>query len=322
MRLGKLSAEELQKNIIDKLKPIRRETILSAAQGEDCAALDIDGTVLLSSDPITCSMPIEHIGSLSVNVCCNDILANGGEPIALMMTLILPPTCNDEDVSIIMNEAVKAARAINVDIVGGHTEFSDCVTRPIVSATAIGSTKKLLAKFNMKVGEKLLVTKYIGIEGTSIILDGNDIELSEKEKEVKKLFSESISVYSEGNCLRKLNVSMMHDITEGGVFGAVAEVCRGNGLGANLYEKKIPLHPLTARICNLYKLNPYKLISSGSMLFSTNEPDTAISELGKLGIMVTEIGEVTAGDVVVIDKTGKKTSIIIEPDEMYFINKR
>lgn len=318
MRMGKLTAEELQKIILDKLRRTRAEVVLTAAQGEDCAALKTDGYILISSDPITAQMPPESLGELVVNVCCNDVLSNGGEPIALLLTVIMPPASSTQDVEKIMIAAQKKAEKLNVDIVGGHTEFSDCVTRPIVCGTAVGKCDRLIAKTSMKNGDKLFVTKSLGMEGTTIIADGGEETFTDEEKQLLTEYREQLSVYAEGSILKDCpSVTAMHDITEGGVIGAVAEICLGCGKGADIYENKFPVSNLTRRLCDKYGIDPARLISSGSMLFAASDTIGA-QRLRQAGIEVSEIGKVTDGEVLLHCKNGDSKQVKPQPDELYY----
>lgn len=43
--------------------------------------------------------------------------------------------------------------------------------------------------------------------------------------------------------------SSMHDITEGGLFGAIYEVCRASGKGAVIYEDMINLSAAVQKVC-------------------------------------------------------------------------
>lgn len=322
MRLGKLTAEELQRLVLDKLEGRREEVVLSAAQGEDCAALKADGYLLCSSDPITAAMPAKSLGALAVSVCCNDIVSCGGEPVALLLTLIVPPSASTAEIEDIMTAAQNKARELDVDIVGGHTEFSDCVVRPIVSGTAIGQTKRLMSKSALKVGDKLYVTKELGMEGTTIIADGGKETLSETEKNLLASYRKGLDVDREGELLRTCpSVGIMHDITEGGVIGAISEICLGARLGANIYESEFPVSALTRRLCFKYGINPARLISSGSMLFSASS-DEAVDRLKEIGIAATLVGQVTDGDVVLFKSDGTSEKVKPEPDEMYKYFKR
>ena len=229
MKSGKLTTQELRENVLDKIERFRPEVLLSAALGEDCAALSIDDVILVSSDPITAVVETEKLGSLCVTVCCNDVAANGGEPVAMTLTIIMPVTCGAGDVGVIMDGAVKEAKRLNVEIVGGHTEFSDCVVRPIVSGTAIGKVKRVLKKTDLQPGDRLFVTKSLALEGTCILADIVKPALTEEEKRTLERFNSSLSVSRESVALSKLDsVSAMHDVTEGGVLGAAL------GAGLNL----------------------------------------------------------------------------------------
>lgn len=315
--MGKLSATELQTIILDKLKKTRSEVVLSAAQGEDCAAVKTDGFLLLSGDPITAQMPLKSLGELVVNVCCNDVLANGGEPFALMLTVIMPPDSTTEDVETLMSAAAAKAESLQVDIIGGHTEFSDCVVRPVVSGTAIGRAHKVFPKSDLAVGDRLYVTKTLGIEGTTIIADGGREKLTDDDNETIRQYRESLSVLAEGRILRQCEaVSVMHDITEGGVIGAVAEICLGCGKGARIYEERFPVSGLTSRLCEKYGIQVGRMLSSGSMLFAAKD-DSAAQALRREKIAVTQIGQVTTGDVLLVSKDNRERTVVPEPDEIY-----
>ena len=320
MKSGKLTTQELRDNVLNKLERFRPEVLLSAALGEDCSALSIDDAILVSSDPITAVVETGKLGSLCVTVCCNDVAANGGEPVAMTLTIIMPVTCDASDVGVIMDGAVEEAKRLNVEIVGGHTEFSDCVVRPIVSGTAIGRAKRVLKKTDLKPGDRLFVTKTLALEGTCILADIVKPTLTDKEKQTLKTFNSSLPVAKESVALSKLkSVSAMHDVTEGGVLGAAAEICFSVGLGARLYESKMPVAALTARLCRDSGTDPLRLISSGSMLAAVRGDDAeAKAAMKDLGVEFTEIGVVIEGkDVTLIKTDGTTENVDVLPDELY-----
>lgn len=318
MKLGKLTTDELNKNVISLLHKNRSEVLLSSAIGEDCAALDLKDVIVVSSDPITAVVEKEKLGALCVSVCCNDVAANGGEPVAMTITLIMPPSSSAEDVSIIMRGAVKRADELNVDIVGGHTEFSDCVVRPVACGTAFGKTGKLISKAGLKQNDLLYVTKKLALEGTCILADILKPELDKTEKDKLALFNSQLDVLPESMLLRSsAEVSMMHDVTEGGILGAVAEVCFLRQTGAEIYEDKMPFDPLTLKLCARAGVDPLRLISSGSMLVAVSDPEKAEKAMKTANIEFTCIGKVTGKDVVLVRKDGTREKIDVLADEMY-----
>ena len=318
MRVGKLNAEELKEYVFSFTAKTRDEVVLSAALGEDCAALKADGYILLSSDPITAAMECDSLGSLSIDVACNDIAANGGEAIAVMLTVIMPVSAKASQVGEIMQGASKRASEIGVDIIGGHTEFSDCVTRPIVSATAVGKAKRLICKSSLSEGDDVYITKLCGIEGTVILAEKYPSLLTETDRRYLKEFGEMLSVKKESEILKGYEqVTTMHDVTEGGIVGAVAELVQSAGLSAQIYEDCVPVAPVTEKLCKELKIDPLKLISSGSMMFTGKNLDSAIEELKAAGIAAHKIGRITKEkENVLIRKSGKKESFSTEPDRL------
>lgn len=313
MRFGKLTSTELERYVLRRLKKIRGEVVLSAAEGEDCAAVRCDGLLVASSDPITAAMSPESLGELAVMINCNDIAANGGEPVALMLTVIAPPDFPAEDIGRIVSAAAERAAGMQVEIAGGHTEFSDCVTRAIVSATAVGFCKRLIAKTGLKAGQALGVTKRLGMEGVAILLEAQgktDDPLYEKYKS-------ALSVLPESRVLSALPaVTMMHDITEGGVLGAVAEVVTSRHLGADIYADRLPVDARAADVCRAAGVDILRLLSSGAMLFAADDMPAALAALEAAGIEGTEIGVVTDGAPRLISAAGEET-FSVQRDALY-----
>jgi hydrogenase expression/formation protein HypE len=326
MEIGKLPNRLLEEIIISNINTRRKEVVERAGIGKDCAVIDYgENYCVISSDPITGAS--KNIGKIAVNVACNDIGAAGAEPNALLMTILAPKGTKQEEIERIMQEANEAADDINVEIVGGHTEVTDAVNKMVLSLTALGIKEKNRVTDPIKAGDVVLVSKEIGIEGTSIIYSEN------KDKLIKELFEKrdlsfkkvenyinKLSVVKEGVICGKLGSKYMHDITEGGVFGALWEASKANEIGLIIEEDKIPISKETKEICSYFNINPFKLISSGSMLVITDRKsgNKMIEELKKEGINLQIIGEVVDNKTCTV-KSNDKTYVIDEPesDELY-----
>ena len=135
-KLGKLSNQELEGLILNRIKHIRPEVILRPGIGEDCAALELKGLCVLSSDPVTAAN--EGAGRIAVNVACNDIASAGARPIGMMITLLLPPDIEQKQIQETAHSLCQAAEELGVEIIGGHTEVTDAVNRIVISSTVIG----------------------------------------------------------------------------------------------------------------------------------------------------------------------------------------
>jgi len=325
VEIGKLPNELLEKILTTSIDNKREEVLVGSAIGEDNAILDLkDQLLVLSTDPITGTS--KNLGKLAVNISCNDVAASGGEPVGILITILAPEKTREEEIEEIMKDISKAAKDLNIEIIGGHTEVTDAVNRIVLSTTVVGklARKKLQEKDKIRVGDKVLITKFAGIEGTSIIVNENKEFL--KDKLTKEEFEEALnfvsklSVVEEGKLGGDLGVNYMHDITEGGVLGAVWEARKAIKKGIRIDKAKIPVKGVTKKLGGIYDINIYRLISSGSMLVITSESKALKlkEELGKKDIEVSIIGEVIQEDkLVLVD--GIKEEEISSPgsDELY-----
>lgn len=299
MRVGKLSNQDLQRLVLSKMRPSRREIIQGAGVGEDCAAIEFGNELcVLSTDPITATQ--ERIGHLAVHVTLNDAAAAGATPIALMMTLLCPPDATEEDLIAVIDEAVDAASSQGVDIVGGHTEVTDAVTRMVISSTVIARAKKdgLISAGGMQAGDALVLTKWAALEGTAILANKASVQLESiltlDEMQQAKQMMQMISVVPEGKIAAEMShTHAMHDVTEGGVLGAAWEMAQASGLGVEIHLQNIPIQHVTKKICAHYNLDPLRLIASGAMLIATSSAENLIQKLNESGIFASVIGTAT-----------------------------
>ena len=321
--IGKLSNEQLAKII--KIPGTRSELLTGPAIGEDCAVLDFGSNLIaVTTDPITGSD--KEIGKLGIHISLNDLASSGAEPVAVLVTLLCPPGTTLETIQDIMSTIHNTAQEMNIAVAGGHTEITDAVTRTVINVTAMGKTSVngAITTSGAKPGDSLIMTKAAGLEGTAIIVNEKHHELSGAFQELllskAKGFINEISVVKEGLVAAENGVHAMHDITEGGVLGAVWEMCTASGVGAIIDEKSIPVREETVKICNYYKLNPLRLISSGSMLMACPNGEEMVKVLHGAGIMSTIIGKVEPALSNVYIRTLSNEIIMIEPpgpDELY-----
>ncbi|MDD2533653.1 MAG: AIR synthase family protein [Eubacteriales bacterium] len=326
MKVGKLDPVNLEKLVLHRLPILSDDIVCGPATGLDCAAIRFkDGLAILSTDPITGAAA--DIGSLAVHVSCNDLAAFGIKPKGLLLVLIAPPSATTEEVALVIDQASITAKALDVSIVGGHTEVSDAVNRFIVTTTAIGFAESghMVRSDGGQAGDTLLMTKTGGLEGTAILAADQSDRLrfciTADELLTARALINQISVVPEGIIGGRLGAHAMHDATEGGILGAAWEMAEACGLGLSIHLDQIPIHPITQKITTELGLNPHRLISSGSLLIATNTPDEMIAALAENGILCTVIGELTheqtftqtLNDVVSpLDPPG--------PDELYKIN--
>lgn len=301
MKVGKLPESILKRSVFKQLHTKREEVLLGAGVGEDCAAmkLDSDEIFVISTDPITGTA--KDIGDLAVQITVNDLASAGAEPIGVMLTILLPEDATEEELKHVMAQVESACEKNRIQVMGGHTEVTRVVSQIVLSVTGVGKAKedRLISTADVLPDMDILVTKWVGIEGTAILAKEKEQELSARYTkpflEAAKGLDRYLSVLPEAATAVKSGVAAMHDVTEGGIFGALWEMAEASGVGLEIDLKKIPLKQETVEICEYFGISPYELISSGSMLMAAKDGNRLVMELQKEGIPAVIIGKATAG---------------------------
>ena len=324
MKIGKVPETVLKRSVLHQIHRRRKEVLLGAAVGEDCTAVEIgeDEMFVLSTDPITGAT--KDIGDLAVQITVNDLASSGAEPIGVMLTILLPERFSEQKLKNMMDQVEEACAKANVQVMGGHTEVTRVVNQPVMSVVGVGKVKKgaLITTAGAKAGMDIIVTKWIGIEGTSIIAKEKEAELLTHYQPAflnsAKEFDQYLSVLPEARIAAECGVSAMHDVTEGGIFGALWEMAEASGVGLEIDLKKIPVRQETIEVCEFFGINPYELISSGSMLMAARDGNGIVRELEKAGIHAVVVGKATTGNDRVL-YTEKERRYLEPPkaDELY-----
>jgi hydrogenase expression/formation protein HypE len=301
MRLppGKIPLDILKEVVFKNLGATRDEVILGPTAGVDGAILNVGSkSAIVSMDPITGA--VERIGWEAVNINANDVATFGVEPAFLFSCIMLPENADSTVVETICVQMNNAAKELGIAIVGGHCESTPVLTNPIVVGCTVGLTEngKYVTAADAKAGDRLILTKSAGIEGTAILATDREKQLenfvSTAMLESAKRFYNQISVVKDAlTAYNTGGVRAMHDPTEGGILNGVHEMADAAGLGARVFEDKITVEPETAKICRFYDIDPLQLISSGALLIATG-PETAdkvIDSLCQQHIYADVIGE-------------------------------
>lgn len=323
MEIGKIPENVLKRSVFKKINVKRPEVLIHAGVGEDCAVLaPSEDAIVLSTDPITGTA--KDIGKLAFHVTANDIASSGAELVGVLLTIIFPPENSEEELKAIMDDISELTGKYNVEILGGHTEVSEAVNQTLVSVTGVGriAKDKMVATGGLKPKQDLVVTKWIGLEGSSIIAkEKEDILKKSLPKEMidtMKEFDQFLSVVPESRIAMDVGVSAMHDVTEGGIFGALWEMAAASNVGVTVDLKKIPIRQETVELCEVFDLNPYMLISSGTMLIGTEHGNQLVEILRQAGIHAAVVGYTTeSNDRVIVNGEERRFLEPPKTDELF-----
>lgn len=326
--LGKLPPELLAQ-LLSQAPVHDRRVLLGPGIGLDCAVVDAGASLFVyKSEPIT--FVTENIGWYGVQVSANDIATTGAVPRWYMATLLLPENkTRPEDVERIGGQLFSACEAMNISLIGGHTEITHGLDRPILCGTMIGEVARegLITPRGAQAGDRLLLTKGVPIEATAILagefsnrLTGvlNAVELQQAQN---FLYDPGIGVLRDAQiALRTGKVHAMHDPTEGGLAGALWELAEASRCSLVVDPGTVPVPLLARKICNALELNPFCAIASGALLLAVPPGDARLIRLALRdeGIACAEIGWVEYGLPAVwqIDEKGREPFIRPERDEI------
>ena len=320
--VGKVPPAVLDELVYRHLGARRPDVLVHASFGEDCAVLDFGGGLAaVTTDPITGAG--DDLGWYAILIGTNDLAAAGAEPVAVVLTVLLAPERAAHDLARIMRDAAAAAASLGVEIAGGHSEVVNGIDRTIVVVTALGRVMRdrLIRSGAARSGDAVLLTKAAAVEGTAILADRRRADLvpalGEPGVRRARAFREWLSVLPEARAAAAAGAHAMHDVTEGGVLGAVYELAAASGLGVLLDADRVPVLPETRAICDALAVDPLALIGSGALLVATPEPDRTAAAITGAGVPATVIATLGSGDRRV-RRAGRETPLVPpERDELW-----
>jgi hydrogenase maturation factor len=320
--MSRFPAGKLPNDILARLlgKVTHRDprVLVGPSVGLDAAVIDTGAPRLLiaKSDPITFAADL--IGAYAVHVNANDSACMGGPPAWFLATVLLPEGCPPDLPASIFGQITGACDALGIELVGGHTEITIGLDRPIVVGGMLGEVERdrLVRPENARPGDAVILTKGIAIEGTAVLarerrarLASAGVSRTTLDRAARYLEDPGISIVPEAKAAcAAARVHAMHDPTEGGLATALQELALACGLGVRLYADNIEVLPETAAICNAAGLEPLGLLASGGLLIAIDDADSTrvIAAIEESGVPARRIGSlVEAPGAVIMVVNGK-----------------
>ena len=311
--VGKLPAE-LMEQVLRRTATGDPRLLLGPGVGLDCAVIEFGDRLLVAkSDPVT--FATDQIGWYAVHVNANDIATTGAVPAWFMATLLLPEHRTDRGmVESVFDQIGRACSAVGATLVGGHTEITAGLQRPIVAGTMLGEVdrERLITPSGAKPGDHLLLTKGIPLEATSLLAR----ELPDRLTAISPMILErarhfliepGISVLTEARAAALTGaVTAMHDPTEGGRAGGLWELALASGVGIEVEREAVRVMPEAKAICIALDIEPYNAIASGALLIAvqSDRSSEVIAAIEAKGVDVVDIGRITSGAGVLIRTAG------------------
>lgn len=315
MHVGKISENILKRSVLKKITYKSKSLLHGPSAGEDCARIRPDGEkdMVFTVNPVVGDS--ETVGRKAFYKGINDIAAAGAVPAAMLVSMILPEDSDESMIKCIMGQIGELAEIHKVDILGGHTEISPYVSRPVISVTGTGyaGTEEKIRSGELKPGHDIVMTKWAGAFGAAEIV-------RTKRKELEARFSGDFLDRTEEyckwmSCMTDARIAVesgaaaMHNASDGGIFDALWEIAEASGTGLQVELKKIPIRQETIEVCEFFDYNPYMISSEGALLIGTADGDRLVGALDKAGIPAAVIGKAT----------GDHDRVILNEDERRFL---
>ena len=376
MKNGKISESVLKRSVLKQLHTTSDRILFKPAVGEDCAVISMQAggqtKLVTATQTFTLDVSDKHVrANCAVYDALNNIYAMGAGPVGIELALLVPTTENEA----VLRETVRAIDAVceeaGIVVLGGHTQVSRAVKNIVVTVTAIGEAyeQALTPSSKAAPGMDVIVTGYVGLEGTAILanvknivvtvtaigeayeqaltpsskaapgmdvivtgyvgLEGTAILANEKRAELETRFSKAfidksaayidhISTAMEAASAIGAGVAAIHDASQGGIFGALWDMAEASGIGLDIDLKKLPIRQDTIEISEFFDINPYKLLSGGSLIIIAADGTRVVRELEKTGQNAVIVGATTdSNDRVLISGEERRFLETAQTDEIY-----
>lgn len=323
--IGKVPGDLLDHLLTRYRTPHDPLVIVPPDYGVDAAALSIGGeTLFVKSDPITFASTDAMRYLLAVNA--NDIACMGGIARWLTVVSLLPENATTREmVEQQFIDLQRACQTQNISLIGGHTEVTQGVDRPLLIGTMLGTAGPtgLLEPGKAQSGDELWITHSIALEGTALLAHEREDELVQAlgrdlvGAARALLLDPGISISRDAQELLKTHViTAMHDPTEGGVATAIHEIAAASDLGAKIDGAAIPILDETRAIANHFGIDPLGMLSSGAILFTCKPGEQ--SRLNSVAIPVSRVGVLTdePGRVTISTERGDEPLTRFDSDEV------
>lgn len=333
---GKIRHNFFNEFIKNKCGLEREEVHTGPGFGVDVSVVNLidNQALILASDPVSLipQLGLEESAWLSVHITANDIATTGYSPLFGQFVLNLPSNFSQKDFQIYWDYIHQFCVEIGLSITGGHTGFVEGQNSTVVGGATFGTIapqNEILTSKMANPGDRILVTKSCGISASAILAltfpetVKNKAGIENYQNACNSFYDSSILKEALGavSLDNKKYITAMHDVTEGGVLGAIFEMATASENGALVHDDQLPIHETQSEVLKAFSLDPRYTLGSGALIITCKEEgvESTIHQLKKLGISCTEVGSITKKDEgIKLMKNGKRTDILYLENDPYW----
>jgi len=310
--LGKIDQAAFEEIISPNLGAGRDDVVVGPRHGLDFGVLSVGGqAVVITTDPISIlpELGLERAGRLALEIVLTDVAVSGIPPTHLAINLTLPPGWSDEDMATMWRGIADHARRHDVSIVSGHTARYPGIEGSWVGGATVlgvGDDGDVVRPDGARPGDEIVLTTGPGPEFAGLLatlfpeelgLSPETVATAQERVEDIAAVEDALAVFEAGA------VTAMHDATEGGVVGGLAEMAHGAGVRFDIERERVPDAPGVDAVCSVVGIDPYEVTSAGTLLCTVEAGDGegVVRALRDRGTAAAVVGTVSAGEGVFID---------------------
>lgn len=315
MRTGKLPEHTFKRSVINPIRYRLPDTTFRTAVGHDGAVF---GDMVTSMATTAFSYTGNELYAFENAI--NNVIAAGGKPYAASVAILMPEHSEEATLRGITGNLTKRAEEHQVEIFAGHTELVPSVNSPTITVTAYG--RKLWENRHKEVTQDMdiVMTKWTGLYGGAILARLKEEELTTRypKSYIQKAagYIDFISLLPELKVIEAAVaenpdcIYAAHDVSNGGVFGALWQMLSACNCGAEIPVGNIPMKQEIIEICEYFDINPYMMNGQGSLLIVSGDGSALVEMFHEAGIEANVIGKTTKS---------KDRKIILGEEERFLV---
>ncbi|MBN2732805.1 MAG: AIR synthase family protein [Balneolaceae bacterium] len=334
---GKINSTLFREILYPRQGQKRDEVVKGPRFGVDTAVIDLgNGNGLAtSSDPLSLipSLGLKESAWLSVHLLANDMATTGIAPQYAQFVLNLPDDFPLEQFKEYWNYIHSFCEDIDVAITGGHTAQVPGQQSTMPGAGTMflqAPLDQIITSDGAEPGDKIIITKESALVSSSIL--AKSFPETVKEKCGKEIYEQGCENFYQTSSLKdavtaaeaivpKTELKAMHDVTEGGLLGGMAEMAEASGCGFRVENDKLPVGEAPRKICALFEIDHRRCVGAGSMIMAvkSGKETDLVHHLQENGIPATVVGEFTSpeeGNILLED--GEETVFEFDGHDPYW----
>ena len=310
--LGKIDRRFFEQHVAPNLGADREDVAIGPQHGVDFGVLSVGGQALVTAtDPLSIlpDLGFERAARFALDLVLADVAVSGVSPSHLSICFTLPPEMTDAEFATVWETIHAECVDLGVSVVTGHTaRYSDSSYPWVGAATAfgVGDHDEIVRPDGARPGDRLVLTTGPAAESVGLLstLFGDRMELPDSVLEDARDRLEDVYAVRDALTAAAAGpVTAMHDVTEGGLAGALNEMADGSGTRFEIDRSAVPIKPGVREVTDYLEIDPWHATSCGSLVIAVEEDgvEDVLEALADRGTTAAEIGRIEAGSGVVVD---------------------